>query len=124
MNATAPLLAVNSNPRNLELLAQFLNQAGYQVISVDNLAAFDAALDHSPQVGLALVDISGFDHSIWLRCERLQKRDIPLLVISSKQSSAIQQESLAHGARSVLVKPLVVRDLLALVRTLLDQANE
>ncbi|GAB4182382.1 MAG: hypothetical protein Fur006_18170 [Coleofasciculaceae cyanobacterium] len=72
-------------------------------------------------VGVALVDISGFDRSIWKYCERLRELKIPFLVLSPKQSAAIRQESLAHGAQSMLVKPLAVQELLAILRTLLDE---
>ena len=42
-------------------------------------------------------------------------------MISPKQSAAIQQASLTHGARGVLIKPLVVRELLGLIRSLLEE---
>ena len=44
---------------------------------------------------------------------------VRLLVISPRQSASMQQQSIAHGAQSVLVKPLVVRELVELIRTLL-----
>jgi len=65
------------------------------------------------------VDIAGFDRSIWERCERLRAADIPFIIISPRQSAAIQEAVLAHGARGVLVKPLAVKELLALVLSLL-----
>jgi hypothetical protein len=42
-------------------------------------------------------------------------------VISPKQSAAIQQASLTHGARGLLIKPLIVKELLGLVRSLLEE---
>ena len=71
--------------------------------------------------GLALVDIAGFDRAIWERCEGLRHHKIPFLVLSPRQSAAIQQASLTHGARGVLIKPLVVRELLGLIRSLLEE---
>jgi DNA-binding response OmpR family regulator len=70
-------------------------------------------------VGLALVDISGFDSSIWSYCERLRASTIPFLVIVPKQNFAIQREILAHGAQGVLVKPLVVKELMGLIANFL-----
>lgn len=67
---------------------------------------------------MALVDIAGFDQRIWERCERMRDERVPFLVIYPQQRAAIQAESLRHGARGVLVKPLVQRELLGLMKLL------
>ena len=121
MNERRLILAVDRNPRNLELLAQFLGKEGYAILGAASLSAFDQALARCGEIGLALLDIAGFDHSIWERCERLRGAHIPFLVLSARQSAGIQQESLARGARSVLVKPLVVKELLGIIRSLLAE---
>jgi DNA-binding response OmpR family regulator len=120
MTTPALLLTVGANTRNLELLAQFLGKEGYQTIAAATLDEFDQALNGAQAINLALVDIGGFDRGIWDVCERLRTKDIPLLVISAKQSASIDQQSMTHGARGVLVKPLVIRELLALVRNLIE----
>ncbi len=114
------ILTVNSNPRNLELLNEFLGRAGYEVSGVSALDAFDRFLSDHPPIDLALVDVSGFGPQIWMRCQTLQQQGIPFLVISPRQSAALQQESLTYGARGVLVKPLVVKDLLGVIKGLLS----
>ena len=119
MNNQPLLLAVDRNQRNLELLTQFLSREGYQTCTLSRLEQFNQVLDQSDEIALALVDISGFDRRIWVCCERLREAKIPFLVLSPRQSAAIQQESLTHGASSILVKPLVVRELLGLIRSLL-----
>ncbi len=115
------ILTVNQNQRNLELLDQFLQQSGYQTLKVSDLAAFEQALQQGVSINLALVDIAGFDSRIWDYCKQIHKQNIPLLVISPRQSAAIEQQSLAHGARSVLVKPLVIKRLLTLIHTLIEE---
>jgi DNA-binding response OmpR family regulator len=115
------ILTVDRNQRNLELLAQFLNKAGYETLQVSSIEELEQAVSNTDDIGLALVDISGFDRSIWNCCQQLHDKGIPLLVLSPKQSAAIQQESFAHGARGVLVKPLVVKDLLGLVESLTEE---
>jgi DNA-binding response OmpR family regulator len=119
MNGNPLLLTVNRNHRNLELLTQFLGKEGYQTLSASSLEEFDQVLNEVNEIELALVDISGFDRRIWDYCERLRQEKIPFLVLSPKQSAAIQQESLVHGASSMLIKPLVVRELLGIIRSLL-----
>lgn len=67
--------------------------------------------------------VSGFDPGIWARCARLREKNIPLFIISPKHSAAIQQESATSGARGVLVKPLVVRELILIVSKLLGDSE-
>ena len=119
--AQASILAVDHNARNIDLLAQFLGKEGYCILSASSLAAFDKMLADGFPIDLALVDISGFDPSIWPRCQRLHDMGIPVLVLSPKQSLTIQQEGLSHGASGVLVKPLIAKELLSIVQNLLDQ---
>ncbi|MEO1378705.1 MAG: response regulator, partial [Cyanobacteria bacterium J06635_10] len=76
-------LAVNSNHRNLELLNQFLSRDGYRVISASNLEEFDRAID--TRINLGLIDITGFDRSIWQWCQKLQNQQIPFLIILPRQ---------------------------------------
>lgn len=112
------ILTVASNRRNLELLGEVLAKEGFQTHGVDSLAALDAALERAGDFALALVDLTGFDASIWERCERLRATGTPFLLISPRQSADLQRESLRRGARDVLVKPLAVRELLQVVRAL------
>jgi DNA-binding response OmpR family regulator len=121
MKAIPVILAVDHNRRNLELLGQFLGRGGYQTRTAATLEEFDEVLAGVDNISLALVDIMGFDRSIWQRCEELRHHKIPFLVLSPKHTAALQQESLTHGARGVLVKPLVVRELLGLISSLLEE---
>jgi DNA-binding response OmpR family regulator len=113
------ILIVDHNQRNLELLGQFLGKEGYDTQAVSTLEHFEQVLNQTEVFGLALVDISGFDRSIWVLCERLTDQGVPLLVISPQQVTQIQQESLAHGAHGVLFKPLVIKQLVSVIKTLI-----
>ncbi len=106
------ILAVNHNRHNLELLVQFLSQDGYRIVSATNLEELGQALNTEQHIELALVDISGFDQDIWRHCESLKQRSVPYLVLaSSRQAAGIQYQSLQHGAKYVLVKPMAKREL-------------
>lgn len=111
------VLIVGRNRRNLELLQGLLETEGYQVQTADDPAVL-ARLVEEGNLSLALVDLAGFDQGVWGPCERLRSQGIPFLLISSRQSAAVQEAGLSKGARGVLVKPLEVRHLLALVREL------
>lgn len=121
MKRNSLILTVDRNHRNLELLDQFLSQEGYQILKATNLEAFDRALLRPKEIDLALLDVAGFDQDIWPRCERLRNQRIPFLVLSSRQSTALRRESLAHGALNILVKPLVVKELLGMIQNLPDE---
>ena len=124
MKNKGAVLAVDRNQRNLELLTKFLNQAGYATLQATNYEQFDDILGQAEvktiTVSLALVDIAGFDVTFWERCTRLQALDVPLLILSAKQSQALQQESIAHGVQGVLINPLVIKDLLKIVGSLVE----
>ena len=124
MNAIPVILAVDRNQRNLELLSQFLGREGYQTHVATTLEEFQEALVEGNDIGLVLVDIAGFDRRIWECCEGLRHQRIPFLVLSPKQNAALQQVSLTHGARGVLIKPLVVKELLGLIRSLLEEDTD
>ena len=123
MTETSLILAVDHNRRNLELLGQFLGKEGFQLRTASSIEEFDAAVSRAESIEFALMDIAGFDRRIWDRCEQLRERKIPFLLLSSRQSAAIQQMSVSRGALGVLVKPLVVRDLIGLIRNLLEEGG-
>ena len=120
MTDTPLILTLDHNRRNVELLAQFLAKAGYRSLAATSLEEFDAVLAQAQTAALALVDLSGFDQHVWERCERLREAKIPFLVISAKQKAAVRQAGMARGASGVLVKPLVAKELLSFIRSLLE----
>ncbi|MBD2069047.1 response regulator [Leptolyngbya sp. FACHB-671] len=113
------ILAVDRNRRNLELLTQVLTQQGYQVLTKISLEEVEETLNTPTTIKLALVDISGFDASVWSLCQRLREQGIPFLVISPRQQAAVQQASIANGALGLLGKPLIMREFLQLIQNLL-----
>ncbi len=121
MQEHASVLLVNSLPGNLHVLDQFLGKEGYHTIPAATFEAFDQVLAGASPPSAALVDISGFNAEIWLRCEELRAQKVPFLVISPRQSAAIQQASLSHGARGVMVKPLVIKELIGIIRSMLTE---
>jgi DNA-binding response OmpR family regulator len=124
MSTIPVILTVDRNQRNLELLGQFLEREGYRTHGAATLEEFQHALVEANNIGLALVDIAGFDRRIWECCEGLRHHKIPFLVLSPKQNAAIQHVSLTYGARGVLIKPLVVKELLGLIRSLLEEDTD
>jgi DNA-binding response OmpR family regulator len=113
------IMALDHNPNNLDLISRFLAKEGYRTLEINTLKELDEALDRGLAIDMALLDLAGYDQSIWDRCERLRKAGIPFLIISARQSTATRQESLTHGAWGILVKPLVAKELMSLIRSML-----
>jgi DNA-binding response OmpR family regulator len=117
------ILAIDRNPRNLEILHAFLAKHGYHVEVAATLASADLALS-AGGISLSLVDIAGFDREIWARCERMRAAGIPFLVIFPQQQTALQEESFGHGAHSTLTKPVMQKQLLGIISGLLGGEAE
>lgn len=118
---TLPILLVNHNARNLQLLSEYLGKEGYQTLPVSSYEEFDQVISTRTPIAAALVDITGFDSQIWSRCEGLRVWKVPFLMISPKLSAAVQQASLTYGARGVMIKPLVIREFIGIIQSLLEE---
>lgn len=121
MSDQPTILIVAYNQRNLMLLAQLLGTSGYQVLQASRREGFEEILSNMPNFQFALIDISGFDPRIWDGCKQLQSHRIPFVVISHHSSAVIEQQSLVSGARSVLIKPLGMENLLGLIDSMLAE---
>ena len=115
------ILVVDRNRRNVELLSQVLNRRGYRSLSAATVEELDDALENSGAISLALIDLGGFDQSIWLRCEMMRQASIPCLIISPPQLPIAQRTGLQLGARGVVVKPLAADELLGLINAMLGK---
>ena len=105
---------------NLKLLAKALHEHGYSTQGVSVVHAFDAWLHQAEPPALAVIDISGFDESLWSRCSHLARRNIPFLVLLPSEHPALRRACLHHGASGILVKPTGVRHLLESVNILTE----
>jgi DNA-binding response OmpR family regulator len=114
------ILTVDTNRRNLELLNKFLGNEGYRTVSASTIEELERILNESSDLQLVLLDISGFNNHIWQHCEQIKNRQIPFLVISPRQNTAIQQASIVCGANGMLIKPLAIRQFLNLIKGLLQ----
>ncbi len=112
MNAKSKILVVDSNRSSLGHLSQQLGQAGYETLTAASLEELDRAMQEKEKIALVLLDISGFDHDVWQRCEELSKAKTPCIVIAPQRSPAMQRETMEHGARGLLVKPIEFNDLM------------
>ena len=106
------ILIVNSNQGEMEALASELHQEGYDTVGAVNLSDLDKALRSRKGYVLALLDISGFDDSIWERGNLFQASKTPFIIIGPQRSSATQRQSMKYGAAGILVKPVSSKELI------------
>lgn len=119
--ASKPLIfSLSRNKRNSDILVKILGEQGYEVAGFSEPIEMVSEAKNREKVDLVLMDISGFNQNIWKSCEDLRLLDIPFLVLSPQQHRVIEEQSMKQGAERVLVKPLVIKELLLLVKSLVE----
>lgn len=109
------ILIVGKNKKNNELLSDFFKKNNISSISVVDLKEANEKVNDK-EIHLALVDVSGYDRSIWTFLRDLFEKRIPFLVIYPPQ---IAQKTFPLGSHGVLTKPVNPKVLLSLVKNLL-----
>ena len=121
MKKQPSLLVASRNHHNLQLIAQFLIQEGYPILTADSLEEFEQALRHSAQISLAIVDISSLNSRI---CEWLRHEAIPILMLSNQADSADWQFTLIAGAADHRIKPIGKAELLTRISSILKHKSK
>jgi DNA-binding response OmpR family regulator len=114
------ILIVGSNRAELELLSQQIVKEGCGAPIAAGLEELDSSIGKGGFT-LALIDLTGFNRTIWQRCQALQQAKVPFIIISPQRSPLVQKESLKHGASGLLVKPLGIKELIEYMHTLLGE---
>jgi len=116
------LLVVDDSWTDLTLIATPLRESGYEVITaIDGDEALEKVLQERPQC--VLLDVILPKQNGFQLCRKLkqleQSRDIPIILISGKNTPLDKRWGLQQGADLYLTKPFSKDDLLASVRSLL-----
>ncbi|TVQ62376.1 MAG: response regulator [Phycisphaerales bacterium] len=120
--ASAPVLIVDDNEQNLELLEAYLEDLGVPIVTAtDGQQALDLAAKHKPAV--VLLDVMMPRMSGFQACERLKKneatRDVPVILVTALNEVADQERGVEAGADDFLTKPVNRLELLTRVRSLM-----
>lgn len=114
------ILVIDDEPPIRKLLRMGLTTQGYTVIEAPNGKAALEILSresvHLAILDLGLPDMRGHD---LLRAIRERHRDLPVLVLSSRDDEAGKVEALDLGADDYVTKPFGMGELLARIRTAL-----
>jgi len=116
------VLVVDDSWTDLTLIATPLRESGYDVITaVDGEEALEKVLQERPQC--VLLDVILPKQNGFQLCRKLktmeQSRDIPIILISGKNTPLDKRWGLQQGADLYLTKPFDKDELLASVRSLI-----
>ena len=120
---SARILVVEDEERIRQFLARGLTYEGYRVdTAADGRLGLDMARDNPPDLVILDVMLPGMDGLEV--CRRLRAAgDVPILMLTAKESIEDRVAGLDAGADDYLVKPFAFDELLARVRALLRRAQ-
>ena len=116
------VLVVDDSWTDLTLIATPLRESGFEVITaVDGDEAVEKVLQERPQC--VVLDVILPKQNGFQICRRLksleQSRDIPIILISSKNTPLDKRWGMQQGAEMYLTKPFNKDELVASVRSLI-----
>jgi two-component system cell cycle response regulator DivK len=117
------ILIVEDNPLNLKLLNDLLAAHGYETLSTgDGLEAIHLARANRPDlilIDLQLPDVSGLEVTRWLK-EDDRTKHIPVIAVTAFAMSGDERRALDSGCDGYVTKPIMVRDFLRMVASILS----
>ena len=120
---TARILIVEDENRIREFINRGLTYEGYHVdVAADGHAGLDLARENPPDLVLLDIMLPGIDGLEV--CRRLRAAsDVPILMLTAKETIEDRVTGLDAGADDYLVKPFAFDELMARVRALLRRAQ-
>jgi two-component system catabolic regulation response regulator CreB len=118
---SARILVVEDEPAIAESVAYALRRDGFGVTIAQTLAEAEARRKDADLVilDLMLPDGSGFE---WISALRSERRDQPIIVLSSRDGEADRVAALETGADDYVTKPFSPREIVARVRAVLRRS--
>jgi twitching motility two-component system response regulator PilH len=121
----AKILIIDDSPTELHVLSQMLEQKGYETLTAgDGESGIQRAREEIPD--LILMDVvmpgmNGFQATRKLSRD-LMTKDIPVIIVTTKDQETDREWGLRQGARDYMVKPVNSSDLVSKVEAVLGQS--
>ncbi len=117
------ILIIEDDPAILKILQRGLSYEGYVVdIATDGRSGLNLSRDHHPDLVILDLMLPGMDGLEV--CRRLRTgRNIPILMLTAKDTIQDRVQGLDAGADDYLVKPFDLDELLARIRALLRRTQ-
>lgn len=121
MPDSRPLLLVEDNPLNAEMLTRRLQRAGFTVIpATDGVQALELMASELPALVLMDMNLPVLDG--WTACERARRdpalRDIPIIALTAHAMDSDRRRAVAVGCDDYATKPIDFPALLDKIRRL------
>ena len=121
------VLVVDDEPRIVELARDYLEHAGFAVISAaDGPSALTAARLRKPDIMVLDLGLPGMDGLDVARALR-RESDVPIVILTARDDEFDRVLGLEIGADDYIIKPFSPRELVARIRAILrrvDRQNE
>jgi DNA-binding response OmpR family regulator len=122
---TGRVLVVEDDPIMMQLVKDVVEEEGYDVVSAQDGREAYRILEHDSKFFAGIFDvkmpeIQGTDLLRYMQTEKRLMR-IPVLIMTSEQSAAIQSESFSAGATIFLPKPFTRVTLQTMFRALISR---
>jgi DNA-binding response OmpR family regulator len=121
---SASILVVDDEPNIVLSLEFLLKQAGFRVRTVSNGEAALAAIAQEPP-DLVLLDVMIPGRDGYAVCQEVRSnpawRDMRIIMLTAKGGDIQREKGLSLGADEYLTKPFSTRELVELVRRMLDR---
>ena len=117
------ILVVDDEPRIVELARDYLEHAGFRVITAnDGRAALDVARHHRPDLIVLDLGLPGLDGLDVIR-ELRRDGSIPIVMVTARDDELDKVLGLELGADDYLTKPFSPRELVARVKAVLRRTD-
>jgi DNA-binding response OmpR family regulator len=117
------ILIVEDEPSIAEVVALYLQRAGFQTLHASNGAAARALLEHQiPDLGIIdimLPEMDGLSLTRWLR----ERSNVPIILLTARRAEPDRIAGLEMGADDYVVKPFSPQELVSRVRAVLRRAG-
>lgn len=124
MTATRPILLVEDNELNRDMLMRRLSRAGHTVISAaDGQQALERMVNEQP--GLVLMDMNLPVMDGWTACRRARADEriahIPIIALTAHAMEQDRRKALDAGCDDYATKPVDFPELLAKIEALAEE---
>jgi signal transduction histidine kinase/CheY-like chemotaxis protein len=122
-SGTETILVVDDEPVILDLAETILNRFGYRVIRAENgEQALTIVAEQSGRVDLVILDLNmpGMGGHSCLEALAARYPDVPVLLASGYSPNGSVRETLAAGAAGFIGKPYQLKEMLKVVRDIID----
>jgi two-component system, OmpR family, response regulator MprA len=121
----AHILVVDDDPRIMDLVRRILAYEGYSVaIAASGTEALDRTLERPPDLVVLDIMLPGLDGLEVAQRLRAAGDNVPILMLTARDTVSDRVKGLETGADDYLVKPFAPEELVARVKALLRRSQE